>query len=262
MADRRRASPLSVRLSPEDHDWLAALAQREGTSPQVLVGRALRVFRFWQAHEDIVETVLTAAYFLREYRKQAERHRYLQCEYRMQARRMHNQRRAYQKLLWNERNLRRVYEKRLWNERNLLRACEKRLCNERNLRRAYESQLHRQRDYYERQASAATEATPEAPYSPTVAKLLALAVCSASDGEAKAAFTKARTLYRNRVLSHAKCWAGQGPRGAPESTIRACLGAILVVSVQARVVGPVFVSVVRRLVAGGDLLRGHRYPGQ
>ena len=231
MANRRRAPPLSVRLSPEDHEWLAALAEHEGASPHVLVGRALRFFRFWQSNEDIVETALMAAYFLREYQKQAGRRRYFQSEYQMQSRRMHNQRRAYQRRLWNERNLRRVYEKRLWNEQNLRRACEKRLWNEQNLRRACERQLLRQRECYERQASAATEATPEAPYSPTVAKLLTLAICSESDGEAKAAFTKARTLHRNRALSHALVLDGTRAARPPECTIRACLGGIVLVSV-------------------------------
>ena len=66
-----------------------------------------------------------------------------------------------------------------------------------NQRRAYQRRLQRQRDCYERHARAATEANRDALYSPTVARLLALAVCSESDGEAKAAFTKARTLYLN-----------------------------------------------------------------
>jgi hypothetical protein len=109
----------------------------------------------------------------------------------MQSRRLHNQRRAYQK--------------RLWNEQDLRRACEKRLRNEQDLRRAYKRQLQRQRDRYERQARAAREANRDALYSRTVARLLAVAVCSESDGEAKAAFTKARTLYRVRTLSHAVC---------------------------------------------------------
>jgi hypothetical protein len=183
----------------------------------VLVGRALRFFRFWQSNEDIVETALMAAYFLREYQKQAGRRRYFQSEYQMQSRRLHNQQRAYQKRLWDEQNLRRAYQRRLRNEQNL--------------RRAYQRRLQRQRECYERQASAATEATPEAPYSPTVAKLLTLAICSESDGEAKAAFTKARTLHRNRALSHALVLDGTRAARPPECTIRACLGGIVLVSV-------------------------------
>jgi hypothetical protein len=113
----------------------------------------VRFFRFWQANENIVETALTAAYFLREYQKQIGRQRYFQSEYQMQSRRLHNQRRAYQRRLWNEQNL----------------------------RRAYERQLQRQGDCYEWQARAATEADRDALYSPTVARLLALAVCSESE---------------------------------------------------------------------------------
>jgi hypothetical protein len=75
----------------------------------------------------------------------------------------------------------------------------------------YKRQLQRQRDRYERQARAATEANRDALYSPTVARLLAVAVCSESDGEAKAAFAKARTLYRVRALSHAPR-AAEDPR--------------------------------------------------
>lgn len=182
MADRHLAPPLSIRLSPEDHEWLAQLAKHEGASPRTLIERSVRFFRFWHANENIVEAASAAAYFLREYQKQVGRQRYFQCEYQMQSRRLHNQRRAYQRRLWNEQNLRRAYEKRLRNEQNL--------------RRASQRQLQRQRDCYEQQARAATEANRDALYSPTVARLLAVAVCSESDGEAKAAFTKARTLYR------------------------------------------------------------------
>lgn len=114
-----------------------------------------------------------AAYFLREYQKQARRQYWLKRECQVQSRRLHEQRRAYQK--------------RLWQERNLRRACER--------------QLRDARSCGERRATAAPEANRDALYSPTVARLLALAVCSESDGEAKAAFTKARTLYRRQTLS-------------------------------------------------------------
>ena len=209
MADRHLAPSLSVRLSPEDHEWLAKRAKHEGTSPHTLVKRAVRFFRFWQSNENIVEAALTAAYVLREYQKQVGRQRYFQSEYQMQSRRLHNQRRAYQRRLWNEQNLRRAYQRRLWDEQNLRRACERR--------------LQRQHGCDERQARAATEADRDAPYSPTVARLLALAVCSESDDEAKAAFTKARTLYRIRVLSHALALAGMRATRPPESTSRTCL---------------------------------------
>ena len=219
MADRHLAPPLSICLSPEDHEWLAQLAKHEGASPHTVINRAVRFFRFWHTNENIVEAASTAAYLLHEYQKQVGRRRYFQCEYQMQSRRLHNLRRAYQRRLRNEQNLRRAYEKRLRNEQNLRRAYEKRLRNEQNLRRAYQRQLQRQRDRYERQTRAATEANRDALYSPTVARLLAVAVCSESDGEAKAAFTKARTLHRIRALSHAPSagWddGSPGRRNAP-----------------------------------------------
>jgi hypothetical protein len=203
MADRHLAPPLSICLSPEDHEWLAQLAKHEGASPHTVINRAVRFFRFWHDNESIVEAALTAAYFLREYQKQVERRRYFQCEHQMQSRRLHNQRRAYQGRLRNEQDLRRECEKRLRDEQNLRHAYEERLRNEQDLRHAYQRQLRRQRDRYVRQARAAAEANRDALYSPTVARLLAVAVCSESDGEAKAAFTKARALYRIRALSHA-----------------------------------------------------------
>jgi len=189
MADRHPTQPLTVRLSPEDHEWLAKLAKNEGTSPHTVVKRAVRFFRFWQANENIVEAASMAAYCLREYQKQVRRQCRLKREYQVQSRRLHEQRRAYQKRLWQEQNLLRAYQRRLWDEQNL--------------RHAYERQLQRQRSCGERQATAATETNRDALYSPTVAKLLALAVCSESDGEAEAAFTKARTLYRLQALPYA-----------------------------------------------------------
>jgi hypothetical protein len=97
----------------------------------------------------------------------------------------------------------REYQKQVGRQRYF--QCEYQMQSRRlhNQRRAYQRQLQRQRDCYERQARAATEANRDALYSPTVARLLAVAVCSESDGEAKAAFTKARMLYRIRALSHA-----------------------------------------------------------
>jgi hypothetical protein len=76
------------------------------------------------------------------------------------------------------------------------RAYEKQLCRERHIRREYEEQLRRQRDRYEQEEKVATQSPNGAPYDPTVAKLLTLAVSSDSDGEAKAAFEKARKLHR------------------------------------------------------------------
>lgn len=190
MADRHLVRPLTVRFSPEDDEWLAKLAKNQGTSPHTVVKRAVRFFRSWQADENIVEAASMAAYFLRVYQKQVRRQCWLEREYQMQSRRLHEQRRTYQKRLWQEQNLLRAYQKRLWDEQDL--------------RRAYERQLQRQRSCGDRQATASTEANRGALYSPTVARLLALAVCSESDGEAKAAFTKARTLHRLQALTHAR----------------------------------------------------------
>lgn len=215
MGDRHLAPLLSVRLSPEDHEWLATLAKRAGTTPAALVQRAVRFFRFWQANENIVEAASLAAYVQREYEKQARRQRYVQCQYRAQSRRLYNQRRVYQRRLWNEQNLRHAYEKRLRDEQNLRRAYERQLRHQRD---CYERQLRRQREYYEQQARQAANAPRDALYSPTVARLLALAVCSGSDAEANAAFTRARTLYRIRTLSMvavtARAWRPDAPIAA------------------------------------------------
>lgn len=171
MAVRYHASPLSVCLPQEDLQWLTKFAIHEDTSVHALINHAVRHFRSWQEKgkgsiREVLELIDLAD---REYERQVRRRRYFQHEYQLQSRRLHNMRRAYEKQLQQERSLRRGYEKR----------------------------LRRQRDYYERQAGATTEPLGDALYSSTVAKLLALAVCSESDGEATAAFAKARVLYRN-----------------------------------------------------------------
>lgn len=136
---------------------------------------ALWFRRYWEAkgRKTFEEALGIIALLWREYPKQVQRRRYFEREYQLQSRRLHNMRRAY--------------EKQVWQERGLRRACEKQLRQGRSMRHPYESQLRCQRSYYEQE---------EAPYGPTVAKLLALAVCSDSDGEAKAAFEKARALHR------------------------------------------------------------------
>lgn len=188
MTDRYYAPPPGVRLSRDDHEWLTKLAMHEGTSVQTVVDHAVWFLRYWQATgKKAVRQSLEIIELLGcEYQKQAVRQRYFQREYQMQSRRLHNMRRAYEKQLWQERVMRRRYESQLRQERSM--------------RRAYEEQLRRQRSCYEGQEEATTQSPRDAPYGPTVAKLLALAVCSESVGEAKAAFEKARSLHRLTAL--------------------------------------------------------------
>jgi hypothetical protein len=174
MADRYYAPPPGVRLSREDYKWLARFARQEATSVQAVVDNAVWFFRYWQAEgKKAFEEALESIVFLScEYHKQVRRQRYFHREYQIQARRLHNMRRAHQKQLRQERNMRRAYEK----------------------------QLQCQRDYCERLVRAAAEPHRDALYGPTVAKLLALAVSSESDGEARAALEKARALHRLAAL--------------------------------------------------------------
>lgn len=174
MTDRYVASPLSVRLSPEDQEWLTRFARHEGTSVHVLVNDSVHYFRNWQekgkqALEQLLETVDDACY---EYETQVSRQQYFQREYELQSLRLHDMRRRYEKQLRRERNLRRGFEQQVWSRR----------------------------DSYEQPAGASAEADRNALYGPKIAKLLALAVCSESDDEATAAFAKARELYRLRAL--------------------------------------------------------------
>ena len=188
MAVRYPASSLSACLSQEDLEWLAEFARHEDVSVPALVSEAVWHFRYWQekGKKAIAEVLKLIDLADRDYERQVRRRHYFQREYESQSRRLHNMRRAY----------------------------EKQLRQERSLRSAYEKQLRRQHDYYERQSGVA-EAFRDALYGPTVATLLALAICSESDGEAKAAFAKARALYRKEALS---CRAEVGP--ASSSTWR------------------------------------------
>jgi hypothetical protein len=174
MADRYYAPPLGVRLSQEDYEWLARFARQEATSVQAVADNAVWFFRYWQAEgkKAFKEALENIVFLSCEYQKQVRRQRYFRREYQIQARRLHNMRRAYQKQLRQERNIRRAYEK----------------------------QLQCQRDYCERLVRAAVEPHRDELYGPTVAKLVALAVCSESDGEAKAALEKARALHRLAAL--------------------------------------------------------------
>ena len=156
MADRSYAPPPSARLARDDHEWVTKFARQEDISVQAAVDHAVWLLRWWQTKGKNAVTETLAAVDL------------MCCEYQKQSRQLHIMRRAY----------------------------EKQLCRERNIRREYEEQLQRQRNRYEQEEKVTVQSHNEPPYGPTVAKLLALAVCSGSDGEAKAAFEKARKLHR------------------------------------------------------------------
>ena len=181
MANRYGGPELSVRLSRGDREWLAIVARRENVSAPLLASCAVGYFRYWQEKgSKALENVIESMY--RAYQDQARRQRYMQLEYQRQLRRERNLRRAYERQLRHERNMRRVYEIRLRNERAR--------------RRADEKPPRHERDHDEQRAAAGTAAQGGLLYGPKVARLLALAVCSDSDGEATAALAKARALRR------------------------------------------------------------------
>lgn len=184
MADKYYAPRADVRLSRDDREWLVRFARHEDTSVQAVVDHALWFFCYWQgkgkkAFKEALEIIdlLCCAY-----QEQVRRRRYFEREYRVQLRRLHDMRRAYEERLWQERSIRRVHESQLRQERSMRCACEE--------------QLQRQRSYSVEEERATAQPHRDAPYGPTVARLLALAVCSDSDGEATAAFEKARALHR------------------------------------------------------------------
>jgi hypothetical protein len=164
------------------------VAKQEDVSVYALLNRAVWHFRNWQERGNkILEEVLKAIDDVCcEYNKQMRRRRYFEREYKVQ--------------LWRQRNLRRKYERLLWQERNLRRKYEQQLRHERDLRRKYEKQVQRQRDYYERHRTA-EETGHDALYELKIGKLVALALRSDSDGEAAAAFAKARQLHHVATLS-------------------------------------------------------------
>ena len=180
MAHRHRASPRSVRLGYEDHEWLSKLAQDEAVSIHALAKRAVRHFRHWQEKgEEALKEALDIFEAERSGHEEERRRLYFQRAYELQSRRLHTLRR-------DERNLRAKYENQLRGERS---------------RRAKrENQLRSERDYYARQARAA-EAARNVLFSATVAKLLTLAIRSESDAEAMTAVEKARVLHRKQQYS-------------------------------------------------------------
>jgi hypothetical protein len=192
MADRYCASPLSVQLSQEDHGWLAKLAQDEDVSIRALVKGAVQHLRYWQEEgEEALKEALGIFEAERSSREDERRRRlYFQREYQLQSRRLHD-------VLRDERHRRWEQETRLRDERKLRIECENQLRDERNRRAECEKQLRGERDAYGQQASAAA-AYRDAPYDPTITKLLALAIYSESDSEATAAFAKARSLHHQK----------------------------------------------------------------
>lgn len=193
MADRYPARKPGARLSRDDHEWLAKVARREHTSAHAVMNHALLFFRYWHEHgrKTLNEALELIGRVDEEYQRQTRRRRYFEREYRMQSRLLHSVRRACEKQLWEERSIRRKYENKLREERTLRRACEKQLLCQ---------QSHQQDTKGPRPSYGGT------PYGPTVAKLLALAVCSESDGEAETAFEKARALHRLAIDSAASTW--------------------------------------------------------
>jgi hypothetical protein len=215
MADRYRASPLRVHLSPEDHEWLAKLAQDEDVSIPTLIKRAVQHFRYWQEEgEEALHEALEIFEAERSgHEVERQRRLYYQRDYELQSRRLHemlrderHRRWEQEKQLRDERDLRAAYEDQLRDERNLRAAYEDQLRDERNLGADREAQLREERDFYERKAGApATDRY--VPNDPTVAKLLTLAIRSESEAEAMAAFAKVRAIHRKNAS-----YSTSGPR--------------------------------------------------
>jgi hypothetical protein len=167
------APPLSIRLPQEDLKWLARFTRREGISTQALVNHAIRLFRDWEENRrttsrQVLELVDLVSI---EYENQVRQRKYFERAYRLQSRRLHATRRKYQQLLWQERNLRRRQQR----------------------------QVRAQQNSTSQAAAAGSNAYRDALQSPTIAKLLSLAMSSESNNEAAAAFAKARVLYCKRV---------------------------------------------------------------
>lgn len=181
MAGRYRSSPRSVRLSYDDHEWLAKLAQDENVSIRAVVKRAVKDFRYWQeqGQEALIETLANFEAERSVHKEERRLRRHYQRKYESKSRRLHD-------VLRDMRNLRAKYESQLDDERNL--------------RAKLESQLRDERDDHDRQAREA-EADRNVRSSPTVAKLLTLAIRSDSDAEAMTAFAKARALHRKERYS-------------------------------------------------------------
>ena len=184
MTDRHSGSRPNIRSPRDDHERPASPASPEDVSVRQLVIRAVWKVRSRQQKggKTLDEVLDVIAVVYGAYQRQ------LQCQSYLQ--------RMHQKQLRRERNVRRRYQGQLQNERSRRREYQMRLREERSRRHEYEEQLQHQRKHYERQIRAATEAHVNALYSAKVARLLNLAVCSESDGEATAALAKARALHR------------------------------------------------------------------
>lgn len=174
--DGTDSAALRVHLGDEDRQWLARFARREGMSVAALIALAVWHFRTWQQRgKHVLREVLDLIDLVASERRAEQR-----CQ----------------------RYLQRHYESQLRHERALRRAYQNQLRRERALRRAYEKQLRQQRCHDGRRVDAPPPSNPDPPYGPKVAKLLALAVCTDSDGEATAAFVRARALQHLPVFPH------------------------------------------------------------
>lgn len=181
MADRYRTSQRSVRLSYDDHEWLAKVAQDENVTIRTVVKHAVKNFRYWQEQglEALTEALANFEAERSAHEDERRLRRHYQRKYELKSHRLHD-------VLRDMRNLRAKYESQLSDERNI--------------RAERENQLRDERDYYKRQARAA-KADRNVLHSPTVAKLLTLAIRSDSDAEAMTAFAKARALHRKQRYS-------------------------------------------------------------
>ena len=121
MPEKDRASPQTVRLSYDDHEWLAKLAQDENLSVRAMVKRAVRHFRSW--HEGGQDGL---ARTLANFESERQLRRHYQRKYQLKSRRLHN-------ALRDVRNLRASYESQLSDERKLRVKRESKLRDERDL---------------------------------------------------------------------------------------------------------------------------------
>lgn len=129
MADRYRASPLSIHLSEEDRGWLAKSAQHQDVSVDELVEHAVQHFRYWQEEgEEVLKEALEIFEAERNGLEGERRQRqYFQREYQLRSRRLHEMLRDERHRLWEQ-------ESQLRDERNRRIECENQLRDERRLR--------------------------------------------------------------------------------------------------------------------------------
>ena len=158
-----------------------ALTRTVPVAPEFPESQAVKDFRYWQeqGREALVEMLANLEAERSVHEDERRLRRRYQRKYASKSRRL-------DEVLRDMRSLRARYESQLSDERNL--------------RAKRENQLRDERDYYKRQARAA-KADRNVLHSPTVAKLLILAIRSDSDAEAMTAFAKARALHRKQRYS-------------------------------------------------------------